>query len=396
MKFYFRLEAPYEWVRVNEDASGEQSRVDSYGEVNELAEYSFEAGDELVGLVSGEWVSSHYVELPAKTKKLFTAALPYALEESISEDVENMHFIIPDWKAGEACQVLAISKEKMQQWKSIIDEHHLPASKLIADHSLLPMHDVAECTFAVDDGVVYAKKQTDLGVTLDQDFLDAWLMDVPVDQTIAVNDKDLVEQLIEDNPSRDFRHWDFGNKVVHWLEYPVSSSIDLWGDQYRPSTRRSGGNPYILPLLILAFVVIGKVGFDLYQTIALKTEMSAIKKEMQLSFQNALPELGEVESGQEKSVMEQALKRLSRQGQKMNMQSMLAAVSRALKSEGVSLSDLSFQNDELSMTCRLSDFSQVDRLTKQFNANARLSATLQSSEAEDGLISASYLISIKR
>jgi len=343
MKFYFRLEAPYEWVRVNEDASGEQSRVDSYGEVNELAEYSFEAGDELVGLVSGEWVSSHNVELPAKTKKLFTAALPYALEESISEDVENMHFIIPDWKAGEACQVLAISKEKMQQWKSIIDEHRLPASKLIADHSLLPMHDVAECTFAVDDG-----------------------------------------------------HWDFGNKVVHWLEYPVSSSIDLWGDQYRPSTRRSGGNPYILPLLILAFVVIGKVGFDLYQTIALKTEMSAIKKEMQLSFQNALPELGEVESGQEKSVMEQALKRLSRQGQKMNMQSMLAAVSRALKNEGVSLSDLSFQNDELSMTCRLSDFSQVDRLTKQFNANARLSATLQSSEAEDGLISASYLISIKR
>ena len=396
MKIYFRLEAPFEWVRINDDVSGDESRIDSFGEVNDLTDYEFEPDDEAIGLIPGEWVTTHTVDLPAKTKKLFNAALPYALEEAISEEIENMHFICPDWKAGEPCHVLAISKEKMQEWKSAVDTHNIPANQLIADHSLLPMHDVAECSLALNDGMVYAKQKDDYGVTLDKDFLDAWIMDVPVDQTIAVNDKGLAEQLIEDNPNRDFRHWEFGSKIVHWLEYPDNSACDLWGDQYRPSMRRTGGNPYILPLMVLVFVVVGKVGFDLYQTIALKSEISTIKKEMKLSFSDALPELGAIESGQEKTVMEQALKRIGRQGQKMNMQSMLAAVSRTLRSDNVTLSDLSFQNDELLLTCRLIDFSQVESLTKQLNGNPRLSVSLQSSEAEDGKIIASYLIAVKK
>ena len=396
MKIYFRLEAPYEWVRINDDVSGDESRVDSFGEVNALTDYEFEPDDDAIGLISGEWVTTHTVELPAKTKKLFNAALPYALEEAISEEVENMHFICPDWKAGEPCHVLAISREKMQEWKSAVDTHNISVNRLIADHSLLPMHDVAECSLALNGGVVYAKQKDDYGVTLDKDFLDAWIMDVPVDQTIAVNDKKLTEQLIKDNPNRDFRHWEFGNKIVHWLEYPDNAVSDLWGDQYRPSIRRTGANPYILPLMVLAFVVVGKIGFDLYQTIALKSEISTIKKEMKVSFADALPELGAIESGQEKTVMEQALKRIGRQGQKMNMQSMLAAVSRALRNDNVTLSDLSFQNDELLLTCRLIDFSQVESLTKQLNGNPRLSVSLQSSEAEDGKIIASYLVAVKK
>jgi len=52
----------------------------------------------------------HRVSLPAKTRKQFNAALPYSLEESISEEVENMHFICPTWKAGEEAKVSVVSK----------------------------------------------------------------------------------------------------------------------------------------------------------------------------------------------------------------------------------------------------------------------------------------------
>ncbi len=397
MKIYFRLEAPFEWVRVNNASSAEQSSVDSFGEVDDIAGYEFDSDDELIGLISGDWVTTHIVELPAKTKKLFNAALPYALEESISEDVENMHFLCPDWKVDEPCHVLAIAKEKMQEWKSLVSEHKLPVIRLIADHSLVPLHNVAECSVALNDGVIYARKNDDFGVTLDVDFLDAWVMDVPVDQTIAVNDKSLTEKLIEENPNRDFRHWEFGSKVVHWLEYPETTESDLWGDQYRPSLRRSGSaSPYLIPLMILVFVVVAKIGFDLYQTIALKSEISTIKKEMKISFSDALPDLNGVAEGQERTVMEQALKRLSRQGQKMNLQSMLAAASKVLSNDNITLSDLTFQDGELILTCRLADFSQVDSITKQLNSNSRLTASLKSSEADDGKIIASYLIAVKK
>ena len=396
MKIYFRLEAPFDWVRVKDDNSGDQSRVDSFGSVNSLQDFDFEAGDELVGIISGEWVTTHSVELPAKTRKLFNAALPYALEESVSEEVDNMHFICPDWNAGEPCKVLAISKVKMRELQDLASDNDLPVTQLIPDHALMPLHEVAECSISLNENEIYAKTNNDYGVMLDKDFLDAWVMDIAVDQVIAVNDKELIEQLIEEHPNRDFRYWEFGNKVVHWLEYPVDVGFDLWGDQFRPSVSRTGGNPYLLPLFIIAFVVVGKVGLDLYQTISLKSEISAIKQEMRTSFSDALPDLGEVDYGQERSIMEQALKRLGRQKQSINLQSMLAGASKVLKSQNVTLSDISFQNEELTLTCRLSDFSQVDTLTKQLNGNARITAELQSSEADDGKIIASYLIKAKR
>ena len=139
MKIYFRLEAPFDWVRVKDDNSGDQSRVDSFGSVNSLQDFDFEAGDELIGIISGEWVTTHSVELPAKTRKLFNAALPYALEESVSEEVDNMHFICPDWKAGEPCKVLAISKAKMRELQDLASDNDLQVTQLIPDHALMPL-----------------------------------------------------------------------------------------------------------------------------------------------------------------------------------------------------------------------------------------------------------------
>ena len=96
MKIYIRLETPFEWVRVN------AKLIDSFGEVAALSDYPVTADDEVIGVVPGEWVTSHRVTLPAKTRKQFNAALPYALEEALSEDVESMHFVCPSWKANEA------------------------------------------------------------------------------------------------------------------------------------------------------------------------------------------------------------------------------------------------------------------------------------------------------
>ena len=398
MKIYLRLEAPYEWVKVNESntgISGDNSRVESFGEVESLSDYSLSDVDEVIGVISGDWITTHIVELPAKTKKLFNAALPYALEESISEDVENMHFIVPDWKAGQPCQVLAVSKDKIKQWQSVANEYNLPITQLIPDHSLVPLHDGAECTIALDKELIFAKKSDDYGVVVDKDFLDAWIMDVPVGLTIAVNDEKLTETLIADNPNRDFRHWACGSKLVHWLEYPNEINIDLYGDQYRPSVRRSGGNPYFLALLILFMVVVGKMAVDSYQYLALKSEISTIKKETSIAFKSALPDFGEFGQGKERSLMEKVLSRSKSDDSPLNLQAMLGAITSAIRGQNITVSEFSFQNDELLITCILTDFSQVDKLIKKINNNSRLTANLQSSETDEDKVIASYLVKSK-
>ena len=398
MKIYLRLDPPYEWVRVDESKAGivnGDSRIEAFGEVQSLDDYILSDDDEVIGVVSGAWVTTHEVELPAKTKKIFNAALPYALEESISEDVENMHFVVPSWKPGQPCNVLALSKDKIAEWQGLANKHQLPITQLIPDHALLPIHDAAQCTVVIDGDLVYARQEGGFGVGVDRDFLDAWIMDVPVDLTVAVNDKALTERLISENPNRDFRHWECGNKLVHWLDYSTRCNINLWGDQYRPNVRRSGANPYSLSLLVLLMVVIGKLGVDAYQYIALKSEISEIKAETQIAFKSALPDFADVAYGQERGIMEQVLSRVGNAQKPVTLHAMLGAISTVVRGQNITINEFTFNEAGLSISCQLSDFSQVDQFTKKLNRNPLLSAQLQSSETDEGKVIAIYQVQSK-
>jgi len=143
-------------------------------------------------------------------------------------------------------------------------------------------------------------------------------------------------------------------------------------------------------------VVVGKLGFDGYQYIALKSEIAAIKDETNIAFKSALSEeFGDISPGQERSVMEQVLQRKGSGNDSLNFQAMLATIARVTNGQNIMINELSFKNEELLVTCQLNDFSQVDTLTKQINASARLSASLQSSETDKGKVIASYLVKSK-
>ena len=102
--------------------------------------------------------------------------------------------------------------------------------------------------------------------------------------------------------------------------------------------------------------------------------------------------LNNVAPGTEREMMERGIARMGGPDKSKSVHNMLALASSILSKQRVSLSDIVYRNDELVITCLLNDFSQVDLLTKQFNGDRRLNATLQSSASEDGKIIASYSI----
>lgn len=385
MKIYLKLEAPYEWVRIN------AKQVDAFGEVPNLADYPIGEEDEVIGVVPGEWVTTHRVSLPAKTRKQFNAALPYALEESISEEVENMHFVCGNWKAGEDAMVSVVAKAKMLEWQSMANEHRLPIQQLIPDHALIPFHEAAVCTIALSEDNLLAHHRDGHGVTIDPDFLDVWLMDIPIDATIAVNDEALTEQLIRDHADRDIRHWPFGSKMAHWLEYKPSLALDLWAEKYKPRVSRLSARMYLIPVLILAASIIGKMAFDSYRYFALHSEIASIKQESKDILQQHFPVFQNVTGG-ERNLMGQAMSRIGGPDTSKSMHSTLADASKVLAELKISLTNLVYRNEELILTALLSDFSQVDQLTKRFNQRPTLRAELQSSATEDGKVIANYSI----
>lgn len=367
-------------------------KVEAFGEVPSLAEYPVSKDDDVYGVVPGDWVTTHRVTLPAKSRKQFNIALPYALEESISEDVENMHFVCPDWKAGEECNVMVVSKAKMLEWQGLANEHRLPVQQLLPDYAMVPFHDAADCSIALTENNVLANQRDGYGVTIDPDFLEVWLMDIPMTSTIAVNDESMTEKLISDYPDRDFRHWPFGSKMAHWLEYFSSPGIDLWADKYKPRVSNMTMRTYLLPALVLCCAAVIKMGYDTYRYLALHSEIAEIRSESQAILTENFPLLDSVKRGTERRMMEQAIARIGGPDNSKSVHSSLAEVSGVLARQSVSLSNIVYRNEDLLITCLLNDFSQVDVLVKQFNQRPKLAAALQSSSSDDGQIIASYSI----
>ena len=90
--------------------------------------------------------------------------------------------------------------------------------------------------------------------------------------------------------------------------------------------------------------------------------------------------------------MEKGIARMGGPDRSKSVHNTLAQAAAILSRQRVSLSDITYRNEELILTCLLNDFSQVDLLNKQFNRRPDMSATLQSSASEDGKIIASYSI----
>ncbi|MBX2848839.1 MAG: hypothetical protein KTR16_10995 [Acidiferrobacterales bacterium] len=386
MRTYIKLEAPFEWVRVD------GKNVDAFGQVPSLDDYPLVDDNEVIGVVSGEWVTVQKVSIPAKTKKQFYAALPYALEEVLSEDVEDMHFVCPNWKSAEDCNVSIVSKQKMREWQRLANTHKLPIDRLVPDYDLLPFHDAAEYSLAQTGQQLLSNNHNGFGANLDLDFIDLWLMEVPVDATIAVNDQTLAEQLIESNPDRDIRHWPFGDKMAHWLEYLSDSKMDLWTDTFRPSVRIFNWRQFVLPVMTLCLAVFIKFSYDTYRYFALHSEVRAIRSEMQEVLASTFPNLGEVQAGQEIKMMREALSRLNNPAQSKNFQSVLAEVSSVIKGQRATLANLTYRDDRLEITIALNNFAQVDQVTNQLNSRPGIDADLLSSSADDGEVFASFAI----
>jgi general secretion pathway protein L len=108
--------------------------------------------DELIATVSQNGVEDvwvHYIipaslvtlcrtSIPARQARFIQQALPFAVEESLAEDVEGMHLIIASRTEKDVWPVLAISHESMAEYYSLVTQLPWPLSAIYADAEGVP------------------------------------------------------------------------------------------------------------------------------------------------------------------------------------------------------------------------------------------------------------------
>ncbi|MFQ6372254.1 type II secretion system protein GspL [Shewanella sp. YIC-542] len=104
-----------------------------------LATLSERAGNRPVDvLVPGDAVSLTSVILPEKGQRQAIKALPFMLEESLAQNVEELHFV-PGPRDGDTLHVAVVSHELMQQWLDWLSDAGLKPRRLVPDCLALPL-----------------------------------------------------------------------------------------------------------------------------------------------------------------------------------------------------------------------------------------------------------------
>ena len=132
------------WIVV--DSDGTRRSPPAAGPLSEAPAQT--GNHQVIVLVPAGDVSTFTVDLPARGARL-RAALPFALEEHVAEEVEDLHFVAGKRLANGKLPVAVVAHEKMAEWLSRLDEAGISADQLVPEsHGLALVPNTLSLLFA--------------------------------------------------------------------------------------------------------------------------------------------------------------------------------------------------------------------------------------------------------
>jgi general secretion pathway protein L len=100
-----------------------------------LAEAAKDVGEKsVIVLVPAETVLTTSVDLPIKSGPRLRSALPFALEEQLAEDVENLHFAAGGRGDNGLLRVSVVAHDQMREWIGLLESAGINATQIIPEN----------------------------------------------------------------------------------------------------------------------------------------------------------------------------------------------------------------------------------------------------------------------
>jgi len=145
------------------DATGGRLGVVMSGVLQDAAPLA--ATRRVVVLVPGSEVLLAEPILPVKSGAKLMQVLPFALEEQLASDVDDMHFAVGKRGSRPGTPVAAVTHERMRTWTDALTAAGIDVDAIYPESILLPLTHGAH-TAVVDNGVLHLRTG-DLPATLD-------------------------------------------------------------------------------------------------------------------------------------------------------------------------------------------------------------------------------------
>jgi general secretion pathway protein L len=139
------------WIAV--DSNGTRAGAPVTGP---LAEAVKDVGTrEVIVLVPAATVLTTTADIPIRGGSRLLAALPFALEEQVADDVENLHFAAGLRRDNGILPVAVVAHENMQEWLERLQEAGLSAAKLVPENHGLARIPGTLSLLVADDEIMF-------------------------------------------------------------------------------------------------------------------------------------------------------------------------------------------------------------------------------------------------
>lgn len=370
-----------------------------------FADAAAAAGGRVVALAPGADVLLTTATLPTRNRKRMMAAVPFALEEQLISDVENMHFALGPITALGPVPVAAVERRHMQQWLDDLQQVELRPDALIPEQLALPwqagswtlLYEAHQVLVRTAPQQGFATEPALIGTLLRGALQDAGAAQpnrlevhlcVPLDDALAaiVAEFNLTLEVIAcDDALALFAAHYAPDQAINLLQGSFSRN-EQFGRLWRPWRMTAA--------LLAAWIVLG-MGTRIIEYQRLAHEKVALESKIEQVYRQAFP--GDKNLVNPRVQMERHLAELSGGGKNgAGFLDLLAQTGPAFKATpGLTIKTLRSQNGELELELNIKDLQELDKLKQRLATAGPLSVEIVSAAARDGKVEGRLKIKAK-
>jgi general secretion pathway protein L len=381
-----------QWVT----ADGNGARI---GQVQSgpLADASpFAQGRKVAVLVPGTDALLAEPVLPLKSAAKLAQVVPFALEEQLAADVEDLHFAVGKREGRRGTPVTVVSRARMVQWRDSLQAAGIFADALYAETAALPITPNG-VTLVIDEGRVYVRRENTLGAVLEVEPLIEALqlalasgeesrehVTIYVSETDYERERDLLEGLREFTASLQLKLLPDGPLSLLATSIATKAPVNLLQGQYAVKRKLNMSfAPWRYAAILAVVFVATHLALKTWQYFQLSTVEAQLDSQIAQVFQQTMPGAPMPEATLARRQVEMRLNQLRGAAPVSGMMLTLSALSEAIsQAPETSVETVAYRNNLTDVRVIAPSVDALDRI-RQVATEKGLSAEIQSANPRE-------------
>ncbi|GFE86646.1 type II secretion system protein GspL [Steroidobacter agaridevorans] len=368
-----------EWLIV--DGAGARRGNVSWGSLSDAAALS--QARKTVVLVPGTDVLLAEPVLPLKSGAKLAQVVPFALEEQLAADVEDMHFAVGKRESRPGTPVVAVSRARMDEWVATLQAAGLSTDTIYAETSVLPTVTGAVAVL-IDGKRLYVRRENQPGTVIEvEPLIEALQMALASGEesrehvTIFVSEEDyerereLLEGLREFTASLQLKLLPDGPLPLLASNIPKTGAVNLLQGPYAAKTKLNiSFAPWRYAAILAGVFIAAHLGMKTWQYFHYKSVESQLDAQIAEVFQQALPGAPVPDPLEARRQVEAILGQLRGTGPTSGMLTTLAMLSEAMsQAPNIDVEALYYQQDgtDLRVLAPKDETAVLDRILQVAN-----------------------------